>query len=189
MENKEVATVRTITGELIGGFILYGILFTILYSSIYNLILKRILSESLVITAIIAIILQGLCAFLTWKCSISTTFRKRAIDRNDVPTVMKNLMIFTVILCFISALINFSEVNQKINETINLNSSLQLSENVMKYMYNDEQMAQYQAEKEKVINETKTKLYTYLAILEIGLTVVYLGVVPLQKNSILYHAI
>ena len=189
MENKEVATVRTITGELIGGFILYGIPFAILYSIIYALISKVIPSESLVMTVIIAIILQGLGAFLVWKCSIATTFRKRSIDRNDVPTVMKNLMIFTVIFCFISAIMNFSEVNQKIDKTINSNASGQLSENFMKYMYDDEQIAQYQAEKEKAIDEAKTKLYTYLAVLEIGLLAVYLCVVPLQKNSILKHAV
>lgn len=188
MENKETATVRTITGELIGGFILYGIVFGILYSFIYASISKMVSSDSLILIAVIAIILQGIAAFCVWRCSIATTFRKRSIDRNDVPTVMKNLLIFTVIFCFISALMNFSEVNEKIDKTINFNGSLQFTESFMKNMYNDE-MAQYQAEKEKVINETKTKLYTYLAVLEIGLLVVYLGVVPLQKNSILKHAV
>lgn len=189
MENKETATVRTITGELIGGFILYGIVFSILYSFIYASISKMVSSDSLILIAVIAIILQGIAAFCVWRCSIATTFRKRSIDRNDVPTVMKNLLIFTVIFCFISALMNFSEVNETLDKTINSNASLQLSENFMKYMYDDDEMAQYQAEKEKVISETKTKLYTYLAVLEIGLLVVYLGVVPLQKNSILKHAV
>lgn len=189
MENKEIANIRTITGELIGGFILYGIPFAVLYSIIFGLISKVIPSESLIITAIVAIILQGFSAFFVWKCSIATTFRKRSIDRNDVPSVMKNLLIFTVILCFISALINFSEVNQKIDKTINSNISLQLSESYMKKIYNEQQITQYQAEKDKVIGEAKTKLYTYLAVLEIGLLAVYLGVVPLQKKSILKHAI
>ena len=189
MENKEIATIRTITGELIGGFILYGIPFAILYSIIFGLISKVIPSESLIITAIVAIILQGLSAFFIWKCSIAATFRKRSIDRNDVPTVIRNLLIFTVILCFISALMNFSDVNQRIDKTINSNASLQLSESFMKYMYDDQQIAQYQAEKEEAISEAKTKLYTYLAVLEIGLLVVYLGVVPLQKKSILKYAV
>ncbi len=189
MENKEIATIRTITGELIGGFLIYGIPFAILYRIIFALISKVIPSESLIITAIVAIVLHGLIAFFVWKCSIATTFRKRAISRNDVSTVMRNLFIFTVILCFINAIINFSDVNQKIDQSINSNVNLQLSENFMKYMYNDEQMAQYQVEKEKAIDEAKTKLYTYWAVLEIGLLVVFLGVVPLQKRSILKHAV
>ena len=63
LENKQVATVRTITGELIGGFILYGIVFGILYSFIYSAITKRISEDSLILTAIIAIILQGITVF------------------------------------------------------------------------------------------------------------------------------
>ena len=146
-------------------------------------------TDSLISTAIIVIILQGITAFCTWRCTIATTFRKRLIDRNDVQTVMKNLMIFTFILCFISGLMNYSNVNEKLDEVINSNPSLILSETYMKYLYNEEEIAQYQSEKEKVINETKTKLYRYLAILEIGLISVYLGVVPLQKKTILKYAV
>lgn len=186
MEDKQIATVRTITGELIGGFLLYGIVFGILYSTVYSAISNRISSDSLILTAIIAIILQGIIVFFVWRCSIATTFRKRAIDRNDVKTVMKNLMIFTVIICFITALMNFTEVNNKIDKAIQ--SNLMLSETFMKYNYNANEIAKYQTEKEKIISETKTKLYTYLGVLEIGLLAVYLGVIPLQKKAILKHA-
>ncbi len=189
MENKQVATVRTITGELIGGFILYGIVFSILYSFIYPAITNRISEDSLILTAIIAIILQGITVFCVWRCSIATTFRKRLIETNDVKTVMKNLMIFTVVICFLTALMNFAQVNETVEDTINSDASLRISETYMQYLYDDEEIAQYEAEKEKIISETKTKLYTYLAVLEIGLLAVYLGVVPLQKKAILKYAV
>ena len=187
MENKEVATVRTITGELIGGFLLYGIVFGILYSIVYATISNRIPSDSLILTAIISIILQAITVFCVWRCSIATTFRKRAIDNNDVKKVMKNLIIFTVIICFISTLMNFSEVNKKLDKTIQ--SNLMLSEAFMKYQYNSDEFEKYQVEKENVISEAKTKLYTYLGVLEIGLLAVHLGVVLLQKKAILRHAV
>lgn len=187
LENKQVATVRTITGELIGGFILYGIVFGILYSFIYSAITNRISEDSLILTAIIAIILQGITVFCIWRCSIATTFRKRLIETDDVKTVMKNLMIFTVIICFLTALINFAQVNETVENEIN--SSLMVSEMYMQYLYDDDEIAQYEAEKEKIISETKSKLYTYLAVLEIGLLAVYLGVVPLQKKAILKYAV
>lgn len=189
LEDKQVATVRTITGELIGGYILYGILFGILYSVIYSLISKMFSADSLIPTAIIAIILQGITTFCIWRCSIATTFRKRLIDRNDVQTVMKNLMIFTVIWCILSGLMNYSNVNEQIDQKINSNATLMLSETYMKYLYDDEEIAQYQAEKEKFISEAKTKLYTYLTVLEIGLIAIYLGAVPLQKKAILKYAV
>ena len=187
LENKQVATVRTITGELIGGFILYGIVFSILYNFIYSAITNRISEDSLILTAIIAIILQGITVFCVWRCSIATTFRKRLIETDDVKTVMKNLMIFTVIICFLTALINFAQVNETVENEIN--SSLMVSEMYMQYLYDDDEIAQYEAEKEKIISETKSKLYTYLAVLEIGLLAVYLGVVPLQKKAILKYKV
>ena len=76
LENKQIATVRTITGELIGGFLLYGIAFSILYNIAYSAILNRISSDSLILTAIITIILQGITVFCIWRCSIATTFKK-----------------------------------------------------------------------------------------------------------------
>lgn len=184
LENKQIATVRTITGELIGGFLLYGIAFSILYNIAYSAILNRISSDSLILTAIITIILQGITVFCIWRCSIATTFKKRAIDRNDIKTVMKNLIIFTLIICFITALLNFTEVNKKLAIQ---SSDLMFSETFVKYKYNAVEMAKYQTEKEKIISKTKTKLYTYLGVLEIGLLAVYLGVVPLQKKAILKH--
>ena len=189
LENKQVATVRTITGELIGGFILYGIVFGILYSFVYSAITNRISEDSLILTAMIAIILQGITVFCIWRCSIATTFRKRLIETNDVKTVMKNLVIFTIILCVITAMMNFAQVNETVEKTINSDAGVIMSENYMKYLYDDEEIAQYEAEKEKVINEVKGKVYTYLAVLEIGLLIVYLGVVPLQKKAILKYAV
>lgn len=189
MENKEVATIRTITGELIGGYIIYGIIFEILNSIIIALISNIIPSDSLAITAIIAIFLQALSISLVWKFSIATTFRKRAIDKNDVSAVMKNLIIFVIIICIINISTNFAEVNQNINEAINSNVNLNLAENIMKYTYTEEQIAQYQSEKEKTIKEIKSKQYTYLAILETGIVIIYLSIVSLQKKSILKHAV
>ena len=189
LENKQVATVRTITGELIGGFILYGIVFGILYSIIYSAITNRISEDSLLLTAIITIILQGITVFCVWRCSIVTTFRKRLVEANNVNIVMKNLMIFTVIICVINAIINFSKINDTVEETINSDANIIISETYMKYLYDEEEIAKYEAEKEKIVNETKKNLYTYLTILEIGLLVVYIGIVLLQKNAILKYAI
>jgi len=49
--NLTNATVRTITGELIGGFLLYGIVFSFLYRILYSAISNRISSDSLILTA------------------------------------------------------------------------------------------------------------------------------------------
>ena len=189
LEDKQVATVRKITSELIWGYILYGILWGILYSIIYSLLSKLFSADLLIPKAIIAILLQGITTFAIWRCSINATFKKRLIDRNDVQTVIKNLMIFTVILLFINGGRVYLEVNEQIEKEINSNTTLRISETYMKYLYDDDKIAEYQAEKEKIISEVKTKVYTYLTVLEIGLIVVYLGAVSLQKKEILKYSV
>lgn len=188
MENKELSTVRKITGELIGGFILYEIIFSIIYKIIINVVIKSI-PNSYTLLAIITIILQGFMAFFTWRCSISSTFKKRSISHDDIPTVIRNMFIFAIIVCIISAVYNFSNVNKQIDNTINSDIRLKTTESMMKYVATQEQINQYEAEKEKIINETKKDLYTYLAIIEIGSIIVYLGVIPLQKSKISEYSV
>ena len=185
MEEKEISNVGTITSELIGRFIIYGILFSIIYSGI----LSVFSTESLIFTAIIVIILQGITLFCTWRCCIAATFKKRLIDKKDIKIVMKNLIIFTIILWIITGLINFSSVSEELNEKINSNTYLMLSESYIKHYYDDNEFAKYQAEKEKIINQAKNELYTYVIVLEIGLLPIYLGMVPLQKKIIFKYAI
>lgn len=189
MENKPVAPIRTITGELIGGFLLYGLLFSLLYNVVYSAITDKISSDSLILSTIIAIILQGISVFCVWRCSIFTTFKKRALYKNDLNLIMKNLMIFTVILCLVDALLNFSKVNKQVEETINSDPNIIFSEHIANSLYDDDEIAEYKSEKEKAVNEVKSKLYAYLIILEIGLVAVYLGVLPLQKKAISKYAV
>lgn len=185
MENKEFATTKKITQELIGGWLLWGILFGIIYSIVYNLITHSM--ESLILKAIIAIIMQGIIAFLIWKFSTKSTFKKRTMSYNDVPTVMRNLIIFTVIICVINGIYHFSEVNDTIDKAVNSDYKLKYTESMMSYLYNDEQIEEYNKQKEDAIAEVKSQAYTYLVIIEIGLTAVYLAVLPLEKKEILKY--
>lgn len=185
MENKEIVTSGKITQSLIGNWLLWGLVLGILYSFIYNLITSSI--ESMVVLALVTIVLQGITAILVWNCSTSSSFKKKTISYNDVPKVMKNLVIFTIVICAVTAIYNISNVHSTIDKAIESNYQLKFSESMLSYLYDDEEMAEYQVEKEKAIKELKGKMYTYLIILEIGLTAVYLGVLPLEKKYILKY--
>lgn len=185
MNNKELATSRKITSELIGGWFLWGILFGIIYMFIYNFIIYSI--NSLLIKVIITIILQAIITFLTWKNSASSTFKKRTMDYNDIPTVMRNLTIFTIIICLINGIYQYTQVNSTIDQAINSNYQLKFAESRMSYLYDDEEMEAYQQKKEQEIANLKKQCYEYLALIEIGLTAVYLGVLPFVKKQILKY--
>lgn len=185
MENKEVSTTKKITQELIGGWFLWGIVFGIVYSIIYSIASN--FTESLIVKSIIAIIFQGIITFLIWKFSTKSTFKKRTMSKDDVPTVMKNLVIFTIIICVVNGIYQFVQVNKIIDKTLESNFQLKYTEKMMSYIYDDEQMEEYNKQKEEAISKVKGEAYTYLAILEIGLTVVYLAVLPLEKKEILKY--
>lgn len=185
MENKEIVTTKKITQSLIGNWLLWGIVFGIVYSFVYSFIAHFM--ESMVLQAIIAIVLQGILAFIMWKLSTKSAFKKNTITYNDVSTVMRNLIIFTVIICVVNGIYNLSQVNSTIDQKINSDYKLKYTESMMSYLYNDTQMAEYQKQKEEAIEKVKSQAYTYLAIIEIGLTTVYLAVLPLEKKEILKY--
>ena len=58
----------------------------------------------------------------------------------------------------------------------------------MSIIYDDDDMAVYQAEKEKAIQEVKNKLYQYLAIVEIGIIVIYGTAIVLERKSLYQRA-
>ena len=182
---KELATTKKITQGLIGNWLLWGIVFGIIYSIIYSLITRSM--ESMIIQAVIAIVMQGIIAFLIWKISTKTVFKNKSISYDDVPTVMKNLIIFTIVICVINGIYQFSQVNSTIDNAINSNFQLKYTESMMSHLYNDEQMAEYNKQKEDAIAKVKSQLYTYLAIIEIGLTAAYLAVLPFEKKEILKY--
>lgn len=185
MENKEIVTSGKMTQALIGNWLLWGLIFGVIYSFIYSL--TAVFIESMFGVALVAIVLQGITAILIWKYCTLSSFKKKTIAYDDVQTVMKNLVIFTIAICIITAIYNIYNVNATIDKALESNYQLRFSESMMSYLYDDDEMAEYQAEKEKAIQELKTEFYTYLIVLEIGVTAVYLGVLPLEKKYILKY--
>lgn len=190
MEERNIVTGKSVTGKLIGLFFGYGILFGIIYSMIYGRISNNVSSESsLIPIAIIAIILQGIITFLVWRCSITSVFKKVTINKSEVGKVIKNLIIFSVVISIITAVTTWIEMNDNFNERIENSFEINMAERYMQYLYDDEQIAEYNLQKEKIINETKVKLNTYFVVLETGLLIVYVAVVPLQKEHILKYCV
>jgi len=184
IERKFVTTGK-MTGELIGGFLIYGFLFGLLYEIIITIVSEY--SESLILKCILSIVLQGITVYIVWKFSIKSAFKKMTIYNHEVSKVMKNLTIFTIIACLLVAIYNFKEVSSNFDKEINSNIGLTLNDRYASYLYDDDEMKDYKAKKEKVISDAKAKLYGYLAALEIGLLAVYLGVLPLEKKIMLKY--
>ena len=182
MENKELVSSGKITQSLIGYWLLWGIVFSIFYSIVLGILSSFIRSTTVI--AIISVILQGTVAFLIWKFSTYSSFKKKTISYNDVSKVMRNLIIFTVIVCLINGAYNFLQINNSINKAMSAKSVSNLGESFYK---TESLKAIYEELEQKAIDNFKKQSYTRLAILEIGLTVMYLAVLPLEKKEILKY--
>ena len=181
MESKELVSPKKMSQLLIGNWLVWGLLVEIIYSVVFSLIIDSI--ESLVLKAIIAVILQEIITIVIWKISIVSAFKKRTISYNDVPYVMKSLIIFTIVVCALTCIYNIASVNSLVKDYIDSDYKLQIGESFMSRFYDDDEMAEYNKEKENAISEVKNKVYTYAVILEIWLTLVYLAVLPLEKKK------
>lgn len=148
MENKEMVSAGKMSQHLMGNWLLWGLLFGFIYSFVFSLITNSM--ESLILKAIIAVIAQGIIAIIVWKLSTSSSFKQRTISYNDVPTVMKNLIIFTLGICILTGIYNIASVNSSMDEAINSDYKLKFSESMMSRIYSDEQMAEYNKEKKKL---------------------------------------
>ena len=185
MENKEFVSSAKMSGKLIGYWLAWGIPVGLLYTFIYNAITMSI--DSLVHKVLISIVLQGFVAITLWKFSTSSSFRKSTISYNDIPSVMRTLIIFTIIICIFNGIYNIISFNRSIDDAINSNWQLRYNEQVISRLYGSEKLAEYNKEKEKTIAEVKSKYTTALIIIELGLTAVYLAVLPLEKKELIKY--
>lgn len=185
---KEIGTVRKITGELIGGFIVYGLVAAIIYSLVFSTIIEKIFGNSLVGIGISAVVLNGVLAYFVWKISASTTFSKRSIAAGDIPQVMKNMLIFTVIVCLISACSQFMTFKQNVKKIED--NYMRVSNILSSSQFKDTEYAkQFNATQKAELKKAERPFYIYLGIMEVGITAVYIGILPLLKKEIIKYSV
>ncbi|MFR2534166.1 MAG: hypothetical protein ACLTEH_04770 [Clostridia bacterium] len=192
MEEKEVSSVRKITGELIGGFILFSIVFGLINNFLQRIIATKIGSDNWVLQIIVGLIVAMGCIFFTYKCSTIVTFKKRSILYTDVSAVVKNILIYTVVICSLSIISTcMTTINrvENLEKEMNANSKVRLQEQWMQYVYSDSQIAQYRNEKQEIIEQTKTKYVVMCVVIEVAKVAIYFGMVPIEKKWIMKHAI
>lgn len=185
MGNKEEVSSREISRGLILYFILFNFLFGFIYSFGFSLLSEHI--NSMMIMGIISVIAQGIITFTCWKISVSTVFKNKTMPRREVANTMRNIVIFTVIVCIINGVYQLSNVNKTIDEGINSDYGLKYKEHIISQIYDGERLQEYYKQKEEAIEKAKKQAYTYLLIIEIGFTITYLAVLPLVRKDIIKH--
>lgn len=189
LNGKKILTANQMTGELLLGIVLYGVIFYVIYRIAYGLSVHFLEDDkNFILLGFIVLILQALMVFATFKLANRQAFKKGTIYKSDVGNVLKNVSFVIIVILLIQVLGTFANVSSTVDEAVQDDFGLKYREHLMSIIYNDDDMAVYQTEKEKAIQEVKNKLYQYLAIVEVGIIVIYGSAIFLEKKSLYQRA-
>ena len=155
VQNVSVSTSKEITKNLIGNWLAWYVILNVIYYIITNYLLFQI--ESSLIQIIVSIVLQALIAFCAWTMSTKFTFKNRHIAPDDVRVVMKNIIIFSIIVCVVNVAYQFVQAEAIFNNSINSNYALKIKEKQMEQVYSSQEMSEYNKQKSEKIAEAKNR--------------------------------
>lgn len=189
LNGKKILTANQMTGELLLGIVLYGVISYVICRIAYGLTVHFLEdNKNYILLGFIVLVIQALMVFVTFKLANKQAFKKGTIYKNDVGNVIKNVSFVVIIILLIQVLGTFANVSSTVDEAVQDDFGLKYREHLMSIIYDDDDMAVYQAEKEKAIQEVKNKLYQYLAVVEVGIIVIYGTAIFLEKKSIYQRA-
>ena len=183
LNEQNILTANQMVGELLLSLTLYGAIVLILYRIIYVLSYSYFIeNEQYALFAFLVIGLQALMVFIMFKLGNKRAFKKGNIYKRDVSKVMNNISFVIVILLLVQVLSIFASVDAAIDSALENDFRLKYSESILSNLFDENEMNIYQVEKENAIKEAKKQIYKYLAIVEIGVGVVYIFAILLEKR-------
>ena len=189
LNEKKIYTANQMTGELLLGIVLYGVISYVVYRIAYGLTVHFLEdNKNFILLGFIVLALQALMVFVTFKLANRQAFKKGTIYKTEVGNVLKNISFVVIVILLIQVLGTFANVSSTVDEAVEDDLGLKYREHLMSIIYDDDDMAVYQAEIEKAIQEAKNKLYQYLAIVEIGIIVIYGTAIVLERKSLYQRA-
>ncbi len=190
MDKKEINS-KIVIKSLINSFVCYGILciFLCLFIlSIVTYLLKGFsgtVASGLYITLpLMAIIILYFIVHSICKVSTYDVFKKCKTNPDNYKDIIKNLNIF-FIFCIIISIILFLGLLY-----LNLEyqtKSIELAELKYKEVFSQEHINILKSEMLNTYNESKTNLIISTVILEIGISISFLSLIPYQRKMILRY--
>ena len=186
INDKKVVTANEMIGELIKNIVVFGIVFFLIYRFIYSAVaIKFGEYDNRIILAFLVIILHTFLISLTLKIANKRSFKNYVIYKKDVSKVIKTISFIIFFMLLLQVIAVLSSVNSAIDTAVNESVQLSIHEHLIPYIYDDNEMKEYQIEKENAIKRVKTEMYTYLTIVETGICIVY-GSAMIIERKVLY---
>ena len=182
-EEKEIITSKQVTTNIIAKFIAFKLLFLIL-SQIIVLGFKEVIDTALLIeeatdiTFLLIIVFFYVIICISWKLSFYFVLKKFSVLKSDVKTIIKNLIIFSVVGCLIFGVYLFFVI-----ELLDRSSP----EPVI--IVTEATSEDYIKERMEEGKKSENQVYIYGAIFEVGLIIINLCMIKLQKNALMDSAV
>lgn len=184
IENNQQSLKRVYI-DVCGTAVIFGVTFATIYTVLNIFVSSRI--GNLNLLAVISALLQFFVIFFMWKSSLAFALTKKTIAEADSKKLMKSIWIITLIIWFVVGISNYFYIKNSIDYSISSNKNLQTVDIIAEELYDEETIAEYQAQRDAMIDSIYAKMYTYYAILEVGTLVTYMIAAKLQKKKILKH--
>lgn len=189
LNEKKIYTANQMTGELLLGIVLYGLISYLAYRIFYRLLVYLLGNDkNFILLGVAVLILQILMVFVTFKLANRKAFKKGTIHKSDVGNVIKNISFVIIVVLLVQVIETFANVSSVVDEAVKNNFALKYQESILSSIYDNDKMTVYNTEKEKAIQNLKNNLYQYLAIVEVGIIVIYGTTILLEKRSLYLRA-
>lgn len=186
MINKEVATIKYITKNLIICFICYSI---ILEFFIGSYISNSVSSLNLYTQVTVYLIYQTISIFLIWKFVFKKVMKNCIIKKDDINIILRNILIFCIIIFCIYLLITSPNIKKNINYNVDILSKDMTSEIYEDYLNGNETLKNYNSKIQDITNSAKNKVYFIVFFKYFCFFIIFIGIGYFQKKELLKRAI
>ncbi len=172
---------KKLTDKLFGYYLLFQTIFAIIYEVIITIIPDNI---SFIYIGIIMIISKIIIELLSWYLARNSAIKEKMLKETDITLLMRKMYGFAIGLCLVSILMNFQDIQTKIDNVTNSNE-LKMYNTYAKAYLSEEEFEIYNNELNKTIDEIKKETYTECFVIYSLLVACTVFAVRVQKKPLL----
>lgn len=170
---------KKLTDKLLGYYLLFQTILAFFYEVIISIVPD---STSFIYIGIIMMISKIIIELLSWYLARNSAIKGKILKETDITLLMRKMYGFAVGLCLVSILINFQNIQTKIDKVIKSNESYNT---YAKAYLSEEELEIYNNEFNKAIDEEKKEIYTNCLVIYSLLVACTVFAVRMQKKPLL----
>lgn len=182
MSEKEIVDSRSMTIQLILGYVLFVIVFSIIYYVTVGIVVNFI--PSVILKILIGLLGKGILLYVIWRITISLAFKKKTIEKRNIPIVTKNITIFVLLVFSISFLVTFGQFTEQVKQLNEKPAKVLFYEENLRQSGLEEDLEEFQAEYQKQVEDQKDRLRGTFYGTEVGMLIIHLVILMFVRRRI-----